>query len=428
MDSRKSQLQNPPGARPSRVRYTVVGFAFALSMITYIDRVCISAAAPAISAELGLSRVQMGFVFSAFTLAYAVFEVPSGWWGDVTGARRVLTRIVVWWSAFTALTGVAWNFLSLLIFRFLFGAGEAGAFPNCTRIFSRWMPAAGRGLAHGVIFTGSRLGGSLTPYTVVAMIAAVGWRQSFAWFGALGIIWAIVFYRWFRDDPAEKRSVNAAELALIRGGGAVADHHTSQAVPWRRLVVSANLWAVCLMYGCMFYGWYFYITWLPTYLAEARGMSRTDSGIYAGLPLLMGAAGCVLGGVATDRLVRRFGLKSGRRTIGIASLTAAGAFLLASTFLRDPVHAIWAIALSAFANDFALSTCWSVCIDIGRQYAGTVSGCMNTFGNLGGALSPLVAGALLERVHSWQPTFYLAAGAYTIGALLWLRIDPTETI
>lgn len=413
--------------RASHTRYTVVGFAFALSVITYIDRVCIAAAAPAIAGELELSRMQMGMVFSAFTLAYAVFEVPSGWWGDVTGARRVLTRIVVWWSAFTALTGTAWNFYSLVTFRFLFGAGEAGAFPNCTRIFSRWLPAAERGRAHGIIFTGSRLGGALTPYTVVALLAAIGWRQTFAWFGALGILWAIAFYAWFRDDPAEKRSVNAAELELIRHT-AVPETHRRPAVPWGRLLGSANLWALCVMYGCMFYGWYFYITWLPTYLQEARGLSAARSGVYAGLPLLAGAAGCLLGGGLTDMLVRRRGLVFGRRAVALPSLLAAAAFLLAAASLRDPTQAIAAIALSAFFNDLALSACWAACIDIGRSFAGTVSGCMNTFGNLGGALSPLVVGVVLQRAGSWHVAFYAAAAMYVVGALLWLRINPLETL
>ena len=412
----------------SRVRYVVLTFAFALSVITYIDRVCIAAAAPAIAAELGLSRVQMGAVFSAFTLAYAVFEIPAGWWGDVRGSRRVLTRIVVWWSVFTALTGAAWNFLSLVACRFLFGAGEAGAFPNCTRIFSRWMPATERGRAHGLIFTGSRLGGSLTPYAVVALMAVLGWRPTFAVFGALGLFWAAAFYSWFRDEPTEKASVNQAELELIRGRDADPASHGRPRVPWRALVTSSNLWAICLMYGFMFYGWYFYITWLPTYLQEARGLSPEQSGLYAGMPLLFGAFACVLGGLLTDALVRRRGLKFGRRVVGLLGLLGAGAFLLISVFLSHPLYAILAISFSAFCNDLALSACWAVCIDTGKQYAGTVSGCMNTFGNLGGTLSPFLVGIFVERFGSWELPFFVATATYLVGALFWLRIDPTETL
>ena len=410
----------------SRVRYVVVAFAFALSVITYIDRVCIAAAAPTIVAELGLSRVEMGAVFSAFTLAYALFEIPGGWWGDVHGARRVLTRIVIWWSAFTALTGAVWNFLSLVACRFLFGAGEAGAFPNCTRVFSRWMPATERGRAHGLIFTGSRLGGSLTPYTVIALMAVIGWRSTFVAFGALGLFWAAAFYSWFRDEPAEKASVNQAELELIRGEDPAPQGPPR--VPWRALLSSSNLWAICLMYGFMFYGWYFYITWLPTYLQEARGLSPAQSGLYAGLPLLFGAFGCLLGGMLTDALVRRRGLKFGRRAVGLLGLLAAGAFLLTSVFLSHPLHAILAISLSAFCNDLALSACWAVCIDTGKHYAGTVSGAMNTFGNLGGTLSPFLVGIFLERFGSWELPFFVASGTYLFAALFWLRIDPTEPL
>jgi MFS family permease len=236
-----------------RSRYTLLRFTFVLSIITYIDRVCISSAAPAIREDLGLTAVQMGWVFSAFTFAYAVFEVPSGWLGDVIGPRKVLMRIVLWWSAFTAASGLAWSFVSLLATRFLFGVGEAGAFPNMSRSFRAWFPARERGTAHGVVFLGSRLGAAAAPPLVVVLIATIGWRAAFAVFGGLGVVWSVLWWRWFRDDPAEHPSVTREELEAIRSGEPGAPE-----VPFRAGdLLDFNLLRVCLMYFCVGYGLYF---------------------------------------------------------------------------------------------------------------------------------------------------------------------------
>src|SRR5262245_24258640 len=244
---------------PSRARFTLLRFAFALSVVTYLDRVCIASAASSIREELHLTTVQMGWVFSAFTLAYAVFEVPSGWLGDTIGPRKVLTRIVLWWSAFTAATGLAWNFVSLLACRFLFGAGEAGAFPNTSRSFSQWFPVRERGRAHGIIFMGTRLGGALAPPLAVGLIAGVGWRASFWIFGTLGVFWAYGWWNWFRDDPGKHPSVNALELEIMRSDSVARTNHKFE---WHFLL-NKNLFFICAMYFSVGYGLYFYLTWLP---------------------------------------------------------------------------------------------------------------------------------------------------------------------
>src|SRR4029078_2259662 len=199
----------------SRARFKLLRLTFALSIVTYIDRVCISTADGSIAKELSLTTAQMGWVFSAFTLAYAVFEIPSGRLGDTIGPRTVLTRIVLWWSAFTIATGLVWNYASILIARFLFGAGEAGAFSNMSRSLSRWFPERERGMAHGVMFMGSRLGGAITPLVVTPILAFTGWRTSFWIFGTLGILWCVFWRRWFRDDPAQHPEVIAEEILLL---------------------------------------------------------------------------------------------------------------------------------------------------------------------------------------------------------------------
>src|SRR5438270_5107528 len=202
----------------SRVRYKVLAFAVALAAVTYLDRVCIAQTAGDMMRELGLTNVQMGFVFSAFTIAYALFEIPTGAWGDRIGTRRVLTRIVVWWSSFTIATAAAFNYASLLAVRFLFGMGEAGAFPNVSKTFSRWFPVAERGTAQGIFFAGAHLGGGLTPLLVTYLLLFMPWRMVFVVFGAVGFFWAWAWYAWYRDDPAMHPSVGLEEREHIESG------------------------------------------------------------------------------------------------------------------------------------------------------------------------------------------------------------------
>jgi MFS transporter, ACS family, glucarate transporter len=255
-----------PQQRPTRVRYWVVVFAVTLAVVTYIDRVCISLAAPAISTSLKLTDVQMGYVFSAFVWAYALFEIPGGAMGDWMGARRVLLRIVLWWSFFTAATGWAWSFVSLAVTRFLFGAGEAGCFPNVTKTFTTWLPDYERVRAQGVLWLSARWGGAFTPPLVFLVFKLMSWRHAFELFGGLGVIWAVFFYAWYRDHPRDNHKLNAAERQLLEPNEALASSHAH--VPWRRFAESPQVWLLCGQYFCLSYSWYFYITWLPTYLQK----------------------------------------------------------------------------------------------------------------------------------------------------------------
>jgi MFS transporter, ACS family, glucarate transporter len=411
--------------QPSRARFTLVRFAFALSVITFLDRVCIAAAAAPIREELGLTAIQMGWVFSAFTFAYAFFEIPSGWLGDTIGARKVLTRIVLWWSAFTMATGVAWSFASLLSFRFLFGAGEAGAFPNTSRSFSQWIPLKERGRAHGIIFMGTRLGGALAPPLAVALIAWVGWRASFWIFGMLGLFWAYAWWKWFHDDPARHPAVNAAELAIIHQDGRPAA--TKHAMEWR-LLLNWNLFFICAMYFAVGYGLYFYLTWLPTYLREARLFSSSASGLLTGLVLFMGSITSLLGGFWTDRWVRKYGLKIGRCSVGAIALPSSGVLLAAGALTRNPIAAALLIALAAGAADLCMSAAWAMCLDIGRDSAGTVTACMNTFANLGGAIGPLVMGYSVQWLGSWSVPLLITSAVYVSGGVFAILVNPAKPI
>jgi MFS transporter, ACS family, glucarate transporter len=411
-------------AAPTGIRHGVLAFTLALTAVAYLDRVCIATAAPAMKADLGLSDAQMGYVFSAFTVAYALFEVPSGWFADRFGARLMLTRIVIWWSAMTAATGFVAGFASLFAVRFLFGLGEAGTFPSIARAYGRWLPARERGRAFGLALMTGALGGALTQPLVVNLLRVLHWRHTFPIFGAVGVAWAVAWYGWFRDDPHHHAAVNAAEVELI-GSQPPLPH---RAVPWGDLLRSRNLRALCVMYGAAIYGWYFYITWLPTYLQRARGFDLQHAGWLAALPLLSIAGGVFTGGWLSDVLVRRWGVRAGRRAPGLVGLPLAALAVVGAIVTGQPVVAALLLAAAAGLAALGVSPAWAVCLEIGGRHAGVVSGTMNTFGNLGGALSPVVVGLSLERWGSWNLPLLTVAGFYLVAAACWLGVDPAEPI
>ena len=417
----------PPAAgRPSCARYWVIVFAVALAIIQYIDRVCISQAAPLISGDLGLNKSQMGWVFSAFTLAYALFEIPAGYLGDRIGPRKVLLRIVLWWSFFTVATGWVWNWVSLLVTRFLFGAGEAGAFPNLTKAFHRWLPLHERTRAQGVMWMSARLGGAFTPGLVFLCLQYVTWRTAFLLFGLLGIVWAIIFFWWYRDDPRAVRQVNAAEAALLPVEAA--DGHRFQA-PWRLLFTSRTAWCLYGQYFACSYSFYFFITWFPTYLLEARHFDLGKGSLLAGMPLFCGACGSLFAGWVSPILSRRAGgVARARRGLGAIGSVGAACLLLAPTWLTDPYLAVAAIALVGFCNDIQLPGAWTACMDVGGRSVATLSGAMNMMGNVGGFVSPIVCGYIVKQTGNWNLAFYVTAGAYLLGAFCWLGMDPVTPL
>jgi MFS transporter, ACS family, glucarate transporter len=444
-DTRSSDIENPyqsplsttsQYAGATRARQTVLAFAVTLAVITYIDRVCISQAAPDIRRDLGLDSQEMGWVFSAFALAYALFEIPGGRLGDRFGPRSVLMKVVMMWSFFTAATGWAWNLLSMLVCRFLFGVGEAGCFPNLTKIFTIWLPSDERVRAQGILWLSARWGGAFTPPLVALVLAFVNWRWAFGLFGLIGAVWAIGFYRWFRDDPSTHPSVNAAELAMLDGAAVNAPSHGP--VPWGRLITSSAVWLLWIQYFCMSYGWYFYITWLPTYLREARGLAVQESAILAGLPLFVGGIGCFVGGWLTKYLAEASGnVRRARRTVSSLGLAAAGVLLIVGAQAPGIVVAIGAIALASFCNDLMMANAWGACMDVGGRHCGSLSGSMNMMGNLGAAVGSAVTGFLLEQgqenlaegaLAAWMSAFVVTAVIYGIGAICWMFLDPVTPL
>jgi MFS transporter, ACS family, glucarate transporter len=413
---------------PTRARYGVVLFAVTLAILSYIDRVAISQAAGPISRDLGLSKSGMGLIFGAFALSYALFEVPSGWLGDWIGPRKVLMRIVLAWSACTAMTGAAWNFVSLWIVRFLFGAGEAGCFPNLTKAFSVWLPRSERAAAQGVMWAFARWGGAFTPPLVILAFRLLSWRAAFLAFGALGIVWCYFFSRWFRDRPADHPSVNKAELALIGDAPALAEKASD--VPWLAMLRSRSLWLLWIQYFCVSFGWYFYITWLPTYLQEFRHQTADIEARMAILPLLFGGFGAILSGGFATRAATFFGGASiSRRVIACAGMSGAAVFLFLVTRIEDAWIAMVVMGLASFSNDLTMPPAWHSCMDLGGKYAGTVAGSMNMMGNLAGFVAPVLGGFILDHTHgNWNLLIYVMSAVYVVGALCWPFIDPVTPV
>ena len=421
-------MHPPPAAKPTHARYWVVVFAVSLAVLSYIDRVSISQAAPIMSRDLGFSKSQMGTVFGAFALAYALFEVPGGWLGDWMGPRKVLMRIVLWWSTFTALSGWMFRFWPLVMVRFLFGAGEAGCFPNLTKAFTTWLPLHERVEAQGIMWTFARWGGAFTPPLVILVFHYMSWRWAFVLFGSLGIIWAVFFYVWYRDNPRDHKSVNAAELALLQGADKLASGHGD--VPWRKLVTSRSIILLWAQYFCLSFPWYFYITWLPTYLQEGRKLSQGVSAGYAVLPLLFGGFGSLLCGFLAPQVARRMGsVRRSRRLLATVGFLGACVALTISIQLHDVKWAMLTMGLASFCNDIVMPPSWAACMDIGGKYAGTVAGSMNMMGNLGGFAAPVLGGYILEWTHgNWNAFLYVMAAVYLAGMFCWPFIDPVTPL
>ncbi len=364
-----------------------------LSGILYLDRICISAALDSIQIDLKLSNTDASYVLMAFTLAYGLFEVPTGRWGDLWGARRVLTRISLWWSLFTALTGACTGLWTLVGVRFLFGAGEAGAFPNVARVMSRWFPDEERGRAQGVLLAASQIGGALAPFLAAVLILNIGWRWTFAAFAGVGAVWAAGFWSWFRDDPATHPAVNAAEVERIgrRATASVVD----SPIPWAATVRNPSVRFLSLIMACVSFNSYIYFSWYPKYLGAGRGIAATEAGLMASMVLAFAAAGTFTGGCILDRVVQG-GSTAGRRRLGGGACFSASALLGCALSTQDPWLAALFCALSCFATQLTQTMWWSCAIGISGRHVGALFGLMNSVGVFGAMSSQFLAGAIAD--------------------------------
>ena len=406
-------------------RHAVLASFASLAILTYLDRLCISVAGPRMQRELGFTPEQWGWVVGIFAVSYGGLEIPAGALGDRYGQRNVIMRIVLWWSAFTALTGSVSGFGILLAVRFLFGAGEAGAFPNISGALSRWFPATERARAQGVVWGASRLGGIVAPLLVVQLMNTVGWRAAFWIFGAVGAVWALTWYGWYKNSPEEHPGITREELEEI-GTGSSRPVHTG--IPWRALFRSRALWLIMIMYA--FYGWgsYFYLSWLHTYLVKGRGLTEVEMGIFSTLPFILGAGANLLGGWMSDLLVKRFGLRNGRRFLGAFSLAAGSLCVLATALSEGKLMGVVLISVGYGFMDLMLPSAWAMCLDIGGRYAGAVSGAMNSSGHIGGFTCSVLFGYLVAHFGSYNVPLFAISVMLMAAAFVFSRIDASHAI
>jgi len=410
---------------PSRARYLVLAFVIAAYFITYIDRVLLSVAEPFIEKSFGFSTITMGWVLFCYSIAYAAFQIPGGWFGDRVGPRIAMTCVVIWWSVFTALTSLSWSAASMGVCLFLIGMGEAGAFPIANRALSRWMLPSERAFAQGATHAGSRLGSTVTPVMVVALVgvSALSWRLPFLLFAMVGVVWALLWYRFYRNTPAEHRLVNEAELAQING--ALGHFATGKRqVPWRQILSNRQMWLLGAMYFCYAYDIGVFLSWFPKYLNAARGLDLKTMGIYASVPFMAGLLGDISGGVISDALLKRTGsLRFARRIVSVTGFWISAVAVTLAALVADPIVSVAWFALALFALELTVGVSWAVTLDVGGEFAGSVSAVMNTLGNIGAATAVAVT-ARLASTYGWGSAFGVIAALAVIAGLLMLTVNP----
>jgi sugar phosphate permease len=413
--------------KPTRVRHMVLFLAVLIYMITYVDRTFLSTAIPAAQKELLFTDTVMGDILFAHQLAYGLFQIPAGWLADRFGPRAVLSSLVLWWCGFMVLTSFADSVIGLQLGLFLFGAGEAGAFPVANRALSRWLLPSERAFAQGATHAGSRFGGFITPFLVVFLIAEYGWRAPFWMLGLIGVLWVAVWLWYYRDSPAAHSSVNAAERERIEAAIGTAPTR-AKVIPWGQILGSSNMWTLACMYGCYSIILIIFLTWFPKYLISARGADLELAGLCTSVVLAAGMVGDLLGGVISDYLVHRTGkVTFSRRVVAIAGFIITAVFIPISVLSSDMVVSIACFGIAVFGLELTVSNSWAVTLDIGGSFAGSCSAVMNSFGNLCSALFTKQVGAF-STAYGWDAVFFTIAALALVAAFLFSRIHADRPL
>jgi ACS family glucarate transporter-like MFS transporter len=503
MDASPERPQSRPAFQHSAAprfgkRHLVLAALCSLAFLTYLDRIAISRVQEDVQRDLRLGTLsteqeaelaragdtgdaernaerraalsretattRMAWIFTAFLIGYVLFEIPGGRLGDLFGPRRVITRIVIWWSIFTFLTGSVLSIgglfsrdpspellLGIMIaVRFLFGLGEAGAFPNIARALGRWFPYHERARAQGLIWMSSRLGGALGPLVLGVLIQWTGgWEAAFWCLGGVGCVWALWFCRWYRDRPEDMPGTSDAERAWIRGEGHVGetasegktpsesegadtiyDDRPDATMPWLRLIIWPNVLAMYVASAGVSFSFYFFLTFLPRYLEDVHGVAAADSELMCGLPLFAGGIACLVGGRLSDAIAAALGSRRWARALpGLIGFSCAGIAMLATTSATGPWTAVALLTAAFFFQDIGVPCIWSLPADIGGRHAGVLAGAMNSIGAVGGALSPLVAAWIRQDGESgWDAVLILSGAVYIVAGLAWLAIDASKRL
>jgi MFS transporter, ACS family, glucarate transporter len=437
----------PPTAalgQPSRVHYQVLAALGLLAFLTYVNRnsFAVAFADPGVQHDLGLGEQQVSYLIAAFLFAYGLCQVPGGLLGDRIGSRHLLTVLVLCWSLLSGLTALAANLprdktvtlvggltvplLFLLLLRFVFGLFQAAEFPTLSRVVGDWIPIRERGVAQGLVWTCSRLGGATVPFLFWGMVVLFGtWTMPFWIMAASGILWCMFFWPWFRNQPEQMPRVNAEECRLIAAGR---DNQRAAKgpFPWRRFLGCGNVWTLCLVYSLGSFSGNFYTGMLAVYLRSYRGLEGFAYSTVVAVPLACGIVPCLVGGMLSDWIFRRWGSRRwARRIIGMIGTTLAGVFTLLIPFTGD----VWMLGIVvglAFAfSDLNMGPAWAACVDVGEGYAGTVSGTMNMSNAFAGAVGAVFTGYMLRRGQpEWL--FVVFAGSYLLAAVGWLLVDVSK--
>ena len=397
-----------------------------ISVITFLDRINITMASGDIMAELGLSESQWGWVLSVFTISYGLMQVPLGVWGDKRGYRLVLALIVLWWSLFTGLTGLAWSFGSLLVIRFMFGIGEAGSYPCMTGVVVKWYKQHETSTAQGYIWAASRMGGALTPFIVLPVLSLLGWHWAFYLLAALGVVWAVGWYLWYRNEPKDVKGITTEELATLPEASAVKGEKV--AIPWKAFMRNRQFWLILAMY--FFYAWgsWFFFSWFPRFMEVGRGFDKSELTYVIAIPFVMSMIGNIAGGYLSSKFSLKYGLKVGRRLLGVGGLAVSAIFMFLAAFIPGKTEVFVFLSLAFGVIDLMLPSAWAICSDIGGRYSGAVSGAMNTAGNIGGFVCATAFGYLIEATGNYNAPLFVITAMLAIAAILFWSINPTKKL
>jgi len=408
-------------------RYQVLTVLSILSMITFLDRIALSSASSSIMSELNISTVQWGWILGMFTIAYAAFEIPTGWLGDKFGGKKILIRVVLWWSLFTILTGFANGFMMLLLVRFLFGMGEAGAYPNTSIVLAKYFPVLERGRAQATIWGASRLGAALTPFIVLPIQQKYSWNMSFYILGVVGIVWTLFWIFWHKEDPKDCKDMSKKELKFIIDNRDLPIQGEAPKTSYWSGFKSKNLWYLLAMYFCYAIGAYFFQSWFHTYLEKGRLIPKNELIWASSVPYLLAAIGCFTGGWISDKACLRWGKKWGRRIVPMVGLFVAGICIISASLVSDNLLAIIYLGVGMAFMDVTAPVAWAVAMDMGGTKSGAISGTMNTAGLTGAYISTVFFGYLASSYGYYLPVLYIGI-MVLLGSFIWLKIDATKKI
>ena len=416
----------------SKVRYLLIMWVFMISAIVYLDRTNISIAGLSIAKDYGIGKIELGWVFSAFLLGYAGFQIPAGWIAGKVGPRLTLTLGMVWWGVFSVATtmvpptmaGALW---ALIAVRFVLGMGEAVAYPSANQFIAAWFPSTERGKANGWVFGGVGFGAGFTPPVVTGIMLTYGWRAAFYFSAAIGLVVALVWYIAARDTPQEHSKVSAEELAHIKAGLPVPATGAMPPVPWGRIFTSRDVWMMVIAYFAFGYVAFIFLTWFFIYLADGRGLNLKSSAVYAMLPFIAMTSCCLAGGVISDWLCRIKGAYIGRCVYGAFTLVLAAVFLVIGSHAENTTMAVLALAGGAGALYLGQSTYWAMAADYAGPYTGVVSGMVNMGGQIAGALTASLTPYFAAK-YGWSSAFYIAAGVAFVCAFAWFFVSPSRRL